>query len=193
MPNCSSASKSEAPRQRARFLLGTRTRTRGPANPLGRAPPPLLPPPPPARALLKEGANGDSTHLCKGGNSSTSRRATPKRDLGCKPGRRPSCCLLAPALRHGPRRRQRVGARRARNFSAAAASQFPPCPRREAAALSGSQSHFGEEGRGAGGEGGPQGAEFQSPAVRGSPRQRPGCGRWGPGLGYPQPPHTTGA
>lgn len=140
-------------------------------------------------------------HLCTGGNSSTwQQRATPKRDLGCKRGRRPSCCRSTPALRHGPGRQQRVGARRAGNFSAAAASQFSPSsrparppssPRSAAAAVSGSHSHLGEEGRGAGLEGGPKGAEFQSPAVGRSLRQRLCCdpgralGGWGGGgLGY---------
>lgn len=45
----------------------------------------------------------------------------------------------------------------------------PSSPRRAAAALSGSQSHFGEEGRGAGGEGGPQGRSSKVQLCAGVP------------------------
>lgn len=75
----------------------------------------------------------------------------------------------------------------------------PSSPSSAAAALSGSQSHLGQEGRGAGLEGGPKGAEFQSPAVRGSLGQRLGGGprvstegTEGVYTAPPSSPHTTG-
>lgn len=104
LAGCSSASESGPGRERARVRPGRPgrrgsepaparppSRTRSPA----RRRSPASPRTPPARLRP-----APRTHLCTGGNSSISRRAT-ERDLGCKPDRRPSCCRAAPALRHG--------------------------------------------------------------------------------------------
>lgn len=117
------------------------------------------------------------THLCTESNSSTSQRATPKRDLGCTRGRRPSCCrwpqrssmargtsTCGSAAGRPPRRAPRPR----RQLATSALLPGRPAPRAAAAAT------FWEPEPPWGGEEGPAGraglgAEFQSPAVCPSP------------------------
>lgn len=96
------------------------------------------------------------THPCTESNSSTSQRATPKRDLGSMRGRRPSCCrwpqrsgmargtsTCGSAAGRPPRRAQRPW----RQLTTSALLPSRPAPR-PPLRLSGSQSHLGEERRG---------------------------------------------
>ena len=93
------------------------------------------------------------THPCTESNSSTSQRATPKRDLGSTRGRRPSCCRWP----------QRSGMARGTSTCGSAAGRPPRRPRRQLTTsalladrtaprpplrLSESRSHLGEERRG---------------------------------------------
>lgn len=116
-------------------------------------------------------------HLRTGNSSSTSQRATPKRDPWCRRGRRPSCCRAAPALPHGPGRQQRWERGGQATSAPRPRSQLPPRPSlpavlsRTAAAAQTfwePEPPWGGGGEGPGGEGG-TGAEFQSPAVRPRP------------------------
>lgn len=148
--------------------------------------PPLFSPahvlPPPlsqsSQSLAKRKApTPTATHLCMGNNSSTSQRATPKRDLGCTRGRRPSCCPAALALPHGPGRQQRwvlsgQATSALRPGSHLATPTLPPhgpLPRSSCRSdFLGARATLGRRG-GAGGERVGLGAEFRSPAVCPSP------------------------